>query len=134
MENSDSMFYGARPAIFEKAKMLRLSMTQHEKKVWQELKSNKISGLRFKAQHPINTFIADFYCHKIKLVVEIDGDTHNSTHQTEYDQNRTSIMQNLGITVLRFTNGEVENGLTDVIVNITDTCNLLINRVDTTKK
>ena len=75
MENSDSMVYGARPAILEKAKMLRLSMTQHEKMLWQELKSNKISRLRFKAQHPIDTFIADFYCHKIKLVIEMDGGT-----------------------------------------------------------
>ncbi len=77
MNDNLNMFYGATPPIFEKAKILRNNMTRHEKLLWDELRNNRIFGLRFKAQHPIDTFIADFYCHKLKLVIEMDGQYHN---------------------------------------------------------
>ncbi len=70
------MFFGAKPAIFEKAKWLRENMTASEKILWDELKGHKILKLRFKPQHPIDAFIADFYCRKLKLVIEIDGGVH----------------------------------------------------------
>ncbi|GAB4246991.1 MAG: hypothetical protein Tsb0034_26070 [Ekhidna sp.] len=76
MNSPENMFYGATPSIFEKAKMLRQNMTRQELILWKELSANKLLGLRFKAQHPIGNFIADFYCHKLKLVIEIDGDSH----------------------------------------------------------
>jgi very-short-patch-repair endonuclease len=73
-----NMFYGATPEIFRKAKNLRNNLTFHEKKLWEELRGNKLHGLRFKSQHPIDQFIVDFYCHKLKLVIEIDGNSHLS--------------------------------------------------------
>lgn len=54
------MLYGAGPSIFEKAKILRLNMTKHEKLRWEELRLNKINGLRFKPQHLISNFVVDF--------------------------------------------------------------------------
>lgn len=82
---NNSMFYGAKPHIFEKAKELRNNMTEAEKLLWGKLQKNKIMGLRFKAQHPIDIFIADFYCHKLKLVIEVDGGIHNLPENKEYE-------------------------------------------------
>lgn len=69
------MFYGASSALFAKAKQLRENMTPSELLLWQELKENKL-GVRFKPQHPLKYFIADFYCHQLKLVIEVDGEIH----------------------------------------------------------
>jgi very-short-patch-repair endonuclease len=69
-------FYGATPEIFLRAAELRRNMTNAEKLLWQELRSKKILNLTFRRQHPVNMFIADFYCHKARLVIEIDGSIH----------------------------------------------------------
>ena len=111
------MFYGAKPIIFERAKSLRDNMTQAEKKLWMQLKNNKL-GVRFKAQHPIDIFIADFYCHTHKLVVELDGEIHNL--QVERDDGRTAEMERYGIKVIRFTNEEVINNIESVITRINE--------------
>ena len=106
------MFYGAKPAIFENARLLRENMTQAEKVLWDRLSKNQL-GVRFKAQHPIDIFIADFYCHPYKLVIELDGAIHH--YQTDYDEGRTAELERLGITVIRFANQDV---LTDIEVVI----------------
>jgi very-short-patch-repair endonuclease len=110
-----SMFYNARPIIFERAKVMRENMTQAEKVVWELLKEKKMVGLRFKAQHPIDIFIADFYCHALKLVIEIDGEIHKSKDQKEYDIGREAESANWGIKVIRFTNEEVKKTLNMLI-------------------
>ncbi|MFK5854987.1 MAG: DUF559 domain-containing protein, partial [Bacteroidota bacterium] len=83
-----SMYYGAKPHIFEKARFLRNNMTDSKLKLWEVLKGKRILGLRFRSQHPIDIFIADFYCHPVKLVVEVDGGIHKSSDQKEYDIGR----------------------------------------------
>ena len=104
-----SMFYNAKPHIFEKAKALRNNMTNSELTLWEKLKGKQMLGLRFRPQHPIDIIIADFYCHPIKLVIEIDGGIHKTTEQKEYDIGRTAELNYLGIEVIRFTNEEIEN-------------------------
>ncbi len=99
MSDSRKMFYGAPPEIFKRAKSLRLNTTKHEKLLWEKLGSNKMKGLRFKRQHPVSRYIVDIYCHKLKLVIEIDGLYHNQKEQRAYDQNRTLVLQEFGITV-----------------------------------
>ena len=116
------MFYNAKPIIFERAKAMRENMTQSEKSVWEKLKSNKMLGLRFKAQHPIDIFIADFYCHQLKLVIEIDGGIHKSVDQREYDIAREAELEHWGIKVIRFTNEEVENNISRVQNEIERIC------------
>jgi len=111
-----NMFYGAKPEIFERAVYLRNNMTWHELVLWDKLQSKKLMGYRFKPQHPINIFIADFYCHKLKLVVEIDGDIHKE--QKEYDEGREHEMEEFGIKTIRFSNKEVESNIDSVIENI----------------
>lgn len=117
-----SMFYNAKPIIFERAKAMRENMTRAEKAVWDLLKEKKVLGLRFKAQHPIDIFIADFYCHPLKLVVEIDGGVHISEDQIEYDIGREAELDRFGIKVIRFTNEEVETDITHVQNEIERIC------------
>jgi very-short-patch-repair endonuclease len=85
-ENSElPMFFGASPYIFSNAKRLRSYMTPAEFKVWNFLKSKNVLGVRFRPQHPLGIYIADFYCNKISLVIEIDGEIHNTESHIEYD-------------------------------------------------
>ena len=112
------MFYNAKPTIFERAKLLRANMTEAELKLWSYLRNNKL-GVRFKAQHPIDLFIADFYCHQVKLVVEVDGSIHNL--QADYDEGRTAEIERFGIVVIRFTNDEVIHHIDKVLISIQTT-------------
>ncbi|WP_040005508.1 endonuclease domain-containing protein [Fibrisoma limi] len=112
------MFYGASPEIFRRAKMLRANLTPAEHHLWQFLRSNQLEGFRFKAQHPFYTFIADFYCHAAKLIIELDGAVHESTEQKEYDDNRTHVLNEFGVTVLRFTNDDIFNDIKGVLARI----------------
>lgn len=112
------MFYGAQPYIFEKAKELRRNMTPAEELLWKRLKGKKLHGFKFRRQHPIAEFIADFYCHSAKLVVEVDGVYHNQKEQRTYDISRDDELGQYGITVIRFWNSEVQNNLRNVLKEI----------------
>jgi len=120
--NNVSMFYNAKPHIFENAKILRKHMTSSEQKLWNHLKGKQILGLRFRPQHPIDTYIADFYCHPIKLVIEVDGGYHILFDQKEYDIEREAVLIELGIKVVRYTNDEVEKDIDFVINQIKGIC------------
>ena len=64
-------------------------------------------GLKFRRQHQLKYFIVDFYCHEAMLVIELDGSIHELENIKQYDQRREAIINELGITVLRFTNDEI---------------------------
>lgn len=110
-----TMFYGATPKLFELAAKLRENMTDAELHLWQHLRKSKLT-VRFKAQHPVSIYIADFYCHKARLVIEVDGDIHK--YNKEYDIGRTHELEELGLKVIRFTNDEVINNTNSVIETI----------------
>ena len=126
IDDQVNMFFNAKPAIFEKAKDLRKNMTPAELKLWEHIKDNKILGLRFRRQHPIDIFIADFYCHKIKLVIELDGRIHNNPENKGYDENRTSELERLGIKVIRFKNEEVLENIENLISKLNKVCGDLL--------
>jgi very-short-patch-repair endonuclease len=109
-------YYGAKAITFERARELRKNMTSTEKTLWQKLRKNQVKGLRFRRQHPIDIYIADFYCHKAKLVIEIDGKIHNQ--QKEEDDSRTEEINKFGIKVIRFTNEDVLKDIDKVLNNI----------------
>ncbi len=117
-ETSLSMFYGASANIHEKARALRKRTTKTEQILWAILRNRQVLDLKFRRQHPIDIFIADFYCHEIKLVIEIDGGIHNKPENIIKDKQRTLHLELLGITVIRFTNNEVENNIENVIIEI----------------
>lgn len=119
-----SMFYNAKPQIFENAKILRSHMTKAEQLLWEILKNKGIQNLRFKAQHPIDIFIADFYCHQLKLVIEVDGGIHELIDQKEYDIGREAELNEWGIKVIRFANEEIMRDLNLVRMKIDQICTL----------
>ena len=118
-ELDKTMYFGAKPDIFQKAKVLRNNMTEAEKILWEKLKNKQILNLRFRRQHPIDIFIADFYCHTVRLVIELDGKIHKS--QKEYDEGRTAEMEQFDIQVMRFKNEEIKNDIENVINKIKST-------------
>jgi len=122
MKDKRQMFFGAQQAIFENAGQLRERQTRQEELLWNELSGNKIMGFKFRRQHPIDVFVADFYCHKLKLVIEIDGGYHLEKEQSIYDLARTEEISGYGIRMMRFTNSEVEKDLKGVVKSITRTC------------
>jgi very-short-patch-repair endonuclease len=123
-ELEKTMYFKAKPDILEAARILRKSMTIPEKLLWNKLKEKQICGLRFRRQYPIEFFIADFYCHQIRLVVEIDGEIHNQ--QEEYDDGRSAEMEKFDIITIRFKNWEVENEIENVIIKIKNIANELL--------
>ncbi len=112
------MHLNATENIQDKARELRKNTTRAEQLLWDELKKKQVLGYKFRQQHPIDIFIADFYCHKAKLVIEVDGDIHKKTENKEYDCNRTAELENMDIRVIRFTNSEIENNINEVISKI----------------
>ena len=108
--------YNAKPDIFEKAIDLRKSMTNAEKILWEKLKNRKFDGYKFRRQHPIDSFIVDFYCHKLRLAIEVDGKIHQK--QKEYDKGRTAELNRYEIAVIRFTNEQIEEDLLGVLQQI----------------
>ncbi len=93
-------------------------MTESERVLWGQLRDKKLMGLKFRRQHPISFYVADFYCHKAKLVIEIDGKHHHHKIQREDDINRDEDMINYGLKVIRITNEEVLNDVTKVMLRI----------------
>jgi very-short-patch-repair endonuclease len=116
-----TMFYGANPNTFDKARLLRNNMTEAEKFVWDKLKNRNVFKVRFRRQHPIGSFIVDFYCHEYKLAIEIDGEIHLKNEVIEYDDGRSHDIEKFGIKILRFTNNEVFTDLNKIIAEILKT-------------
>jgi len=118
------MHYGATREIFQIAERLRRDMTATEKIIWDRVSKNQL-GVRIRRQHPVWKFIADFYCHEVRLVIEIDGGIHLRSENREYDISRDIILKEFQIEILRFTNDEVINKTDRVIEKIKGTIEIL---------
>jgi len=112
------IYFGAGPELFRLASELRKSLTPAEKILWEKLRRKQIMGLRFRRQHPIDHFIADFFCYEAKLFIEIDGTVHDDDHQRERDVERTIILNRLGLREIRYKNEEVLLDIDDVVRRI----------------
>lgn len=112
-----NMHFGASHYIFKRAAALRESMTPAETIMWNYLKANDLQ-LKFRRQHPIATFIADFYCHSIKLIIEIDGDIHSEENVKKYDEQCENYLKDSGLNILRIKNEDVFQRLPFVISTI----------------
>jgi very-short-patch-repair endonuclease len=123
------MYYGATPDVFKKAKELRRYQTDAEKRLWAKLCRNQMLGLQFRRQHPINRFIVDFYCVKIKLVIEVDGSIHEIPENKVYDIGRSQILNDFGITLLRFSNNHIINDIENVLKIIEENVKQLIKEM-----
>ena len=107
VKDQSNMFYGALPILFGLAKKLRDHQTEAELFLWSQLNNLKYLNVRFKRQHPVLYFVADFYCHKARLVIELDGGYHDIPEQYMYDKEREQELEDLGLKVIRFSNEQV---------------------------
>jgi len=112
------------PTIRQFARELRQPLTPMETALWQVLRNRNL-GFKFRRQHEIEFFIIDFYCAEVKLCIEIDGKSHLTIEQQEYDAARTEYLESLGRTMIRFTNQDIRYNINVVVQEILDTCNEL---------
>lgn len=117
------MFEGASHLIFANAKQLRKNLTEAEKALWVHLNAG-INELKIRRQHPIGNYIADFYCHKAKLIIEIDGEIHNDPAVQKIDVQREKDLKSLGYNIVRFSNEEIykdpEKALKEIEIKISE--------------
>ena len=103
------------PWLKNYARILRKNSTLSEVILWKHIR-RKAFGVEFHRQVPILSYIVDFYCHELKLAIEIDGSSHD--FKNEYDQKRQLALENYDITFLRFTNLEVKKELFSVLLKL----------------
>ncbi len=108
--------------IKARARELRKQAIPAEKVLWEQLRNRRLKGIKFRRQHPLGTYIVDFYCPAHRLVVEIDGEFHR--YQADQDQARTQEFEDYGFRVIRFWNHEVEQNLDAVLNSISKACDL----------
>lgn len=114
------MYYGASHLIFKRAEELRNRMTLVEEILWNHIHINEWK-LKFRRQHPIWNYVVDFYCHGIKLVIELDGGIHDAEDVKKYDAERETHLKEMGLNVLRFKNEEILNNKIAVLEKISET-------------
>jgi very-short-patch-repair endonuclease len=110
----------ASAPVQPRAKELRQSMTSAERILWERLRDRRLAGIKFRRQHPIGSFIVDFYCAEARLVIEVDGGIHHE--QTEADIFRSQELEAQGYRVIRFTNQRVGSDLESVLADIQAAC------------
>ena len=110
MKSKNIIWYSSKLKIF--ARQLRKNSTKAEVFVWIKIKG-KALGYEFHRQVPLNEFIVDFYCHELKLAIELDGNIHNYKHHK--DTLRQKKLESLGVRIVRFTNDDVFFHLNDVL-------------------
>ena len=103
-----------------RAKQLRREMTRAETLLWRHLKANRLAGLGFRRQSPMGNYIEDFVSHVCKIVVEVDGESHDFEERIRHDEVRDQWFSSRGYRVLRFTNDDVMKNLEGVVI-VSDT-------------
>jgi very-short-patch-repair endonuclease len=109
--------------IYQLCRELRSQQTPAEEALWSVLRNRQLNDLKFRRQHPLGRYIADFYCAEKRLVVELDGAVHQKPEQQTYDQIRNEELEARDLTVLRISNSEVEENLEGVLAKILTGCN-----------
>ena len=113
----DNLHKGAKSKLFSYAKQNRKKVTDAENILWSYLRNKKLEGYKFRRQHPIADFVADFFCLECNLVIEVDGGYHQEIEQKQYDAGRTYVLGEFKVKVLRFANLEVIEQ-TDFVLNV----------------
>jgi very-short-patch-repair endonuclease len=123
LSKTTSRIRGTTPEIEASAKRLRYNLTPAEQLLWQALKGKQLNGLKFRCQHPMGSFIVDFFCAKYKLIIELDGAAHDQ--KIEYDDARTQQLNEFGYRVIRFRNQEVFANLDAVLEHILEAVSVI---------
>ena len=120
------MHAGAIKHLYQNARELRNNATHAEQILWNYLR-NKPLGLKFRRQHPYSLYILDFYCHSLKIVIEVDGSIHEIEKVKESDKVRQKSLEDDGLKVIRFTNEEIIRYLEKVTERIENLITTLKN-------
>ena len=123
--HDESMWKGAPASNFGLARQLRVRLTAAELLMWDKLKNKQFKGYKFRRQHPIHKFIVDFYCHELKLIIEIDGKYHDAEEQQIEDFKRSELLQFQGLHEIRFNNEEIINDIDLFLKKLTGLINSL---------
>lgn len=111
----------------QKARSLRLHATKAESLLWYELRELTGSGLKFRRQSPIGPYIVDFVCPRARLIVEVDGDSHETEAGKHHDVNRDAYLRSLGYAVVRVDEPDVINSAWHVAQFVKDKAELVIS-------
>jgi len=122
---------GGRRRARKRSIKLRQTMTDAELILWSRLRKRQMLGQHFRRQHPVGPYIADFACVTLKLIVEVDGDTHGTEAQLAYDARRTRFLETRGWTVIRCNNVDVYRNLDGVLTQIGDVVHEMCQRSTT---
>jgi very-short-patch-repair endonuclease len=109
-------------------RQLRNNSTKSELKLWGYLKGKQLRGYDFHRQKPIDNYIVDFFCNKLMLAIELDGYTHSFEEVFNKDKTKEQVLNNLGITVLRFRDEDVMNNIEGVLARIEDSIKSIENK------
>jgi very-short-patch-repair endonuclease len=99
--------------MFQRARRLRSEMTGPERILWSELRDRRFAGWKFRRQVPLGPYVVDFYCHNLRLIIEIDGDSHIDRFQQ--DQAREDWLRLQGYSILRSSNDDVLKDLDNIL-------------------
>jgi very-short-patch-repair endonuclease len=103
------------PEILARVRKLRREATDAEQFLWYFLRNRAMDNAKFRRQHPMRGYVLDFYCHELKLAIELDGSGHLEPDQERYDAKRTALLAEEGIQVLRFRNSDLFNHSEEVL-------------------
>jgi very-short-patch-repair endonuclease len=101
--------------VYDLCRRLRENGTPAERILWEAIRDRRLAGFKFRRQHPVGRFIADFYCAQARLVVELDGSGHGETGQRAYDGKRSEFLAASGRTVIRISNASILENLESVL-------------------
>lgn len=105
-------------SLKEFSRELRSHSTLSEVLLWKQLRASQFRGYSFNRQKPLSKFIVDFYCKKLNLVIEIDGDSHFDEESVISDQKRQKILESLELNFLRFSDVEIKRSMPSVLEEI----------------
>ena len=106
-------FYNIQ-GLASRRKSLRNNMPAPEQRIWYFIKSKQL-GYKFRRQYSFGNYIVDFYCPELRLVVEIDGDSHGTEESVLYDKKRSEYLESAGVLIKRYNNGDIMKNIEGVI-------------------
>lgn len=106
--------------IVRRARELRKTATSAEALLWEFVRDRRLAGFKFRRQHPVGRFVADFYCAELSLIIELDGGVHDDPDQVERDRCRTEILNANHYHLLRFSNSQILDHPETVLETLTE--------------
>ena len=105
-------------SVKEKRKYLRKNMPSSELKLWKKIRNKQMLNIKFRRQYSIGNYIVDFYCAELKLAIELDGETHFTQDNIDYENKRTKYIESLGIKIIRYSNYEIINNFEGICYDL----------------